>query len=176
MVEMSKEIVLGAGCFWCSEAAYSMIPGVLSTMPGYAGGTTPNPSYEQVCTGETGHAEVVRVEYDPSRISLDELLDIFVTIHDPTSLNRQDGDVGIQYRSIVLYSSEEDRERVKAYLAKVQKEFRLPLVTEVKPLEVFYPAEEYHRQYFKAHPTESYCRVVIAPKLKKVEKKARIKA
>ena len=170
---MSKEIFFGAGCFWCSEAAYSMIPGVVSTMPGYAGGTTPNPSYEQVCTGETGHAEVVRVEYDPARITLDALLDIFVTIHDPTSLNRQGGDVGSQYRSIVLYTSPEDGKQVKAYLDRVQKEFKRPLVTEVKALEAFYPAEEYHRQYFKQHPSESYCRIVIAPKLKKVEKKAK---
>jgi peptide-methionine (S)-S-oxide reductase len=176
MVEMTKEIVLGAGCFWCTEAAYSMIPGVVSTMPGYAGGTTPDPSYEQVCTGETGHAEVLKIEYDPARISLDALLDIFLTIHDPTSLNRQGGDIGSQYRSIILFSSSEDEEKVKSYLARVQKEFHRPLVTEVKPLQAFYPAEEYHRHYFKLHPTESYCRLVIAPKVKKVEKKAKMLA
>jgi len=175
MAESHREIVLGAGCFWCTEAAYSMIPGVVSTMPGYAGGTTRDPSYEQVCTGSTGHAEVVRVEYDPVRISLESLLDIFMTIHDPTSLNRQGGDVGTQYRSIIFYSDEEDHVRIDAYLRKVQKEFSRPLVTEVRRLEAFYPAEEYHRQYFRQHPTESYCRVVIAPKLKKVKKQVATK-
>lgn len=172
----NKEIVLGAGCFWCTEAAFSMIPGVISTMPGYAGGTTPNPSYEQVCTGETGHAEVLKIEYDPAKISLDALLDIFVTIHDPTSLNRQGGDIGTQYRSIVFYETDEDHDRIKTYLDRVQKEFKRPIVTEIKKLEAFFPAEEYHRQYFKQHPRESYCRLVIAPKIKKVEHKVQAKA
>lgn len=172
MAESRREIVLGAGCFWCTEAAYLMIPGVVSTMPGYAGGTTAHPSYEPVCTGSTGHAEVVRVEYDPGRVSLEALLDGFMAIHDPTSLNRQGGDVGTQYRSVILYSNEEDHARVEAYLRKAQKTFSRPLVTEVRRLEAFYPAEEYHRQYFKAHPNESYCRVVIAPKLEKVKTQA----
>ncbi len=166
----TRELVVGAGCFWCTEAAYSLLPGVVSTLPGYAGGTTPKPSYEQVCTGSTGHAEVVRLEYDPDRISLEALLDVFLTIHDPTSLNRQGGDVGTQYRSILLYSNEEDKPQIKAYLAKAQREYRRPIVTEVRRLEAFFPAEEYHRQYFKQHPEESYCQVVIAPKLAKVKK------
>lgn len=170
-----RELVVGAGCFWCTEAAYSLIPGVVSTLPGYAGGTTPNPSYEQVCTGATGHAEVVRLEYNPFKVSLEELLDVFLMIHDPTSLNRQGADVGTQYRSILFYSDEEDKQRIEAYLAKAQKEFRRPIVTEVKKLEAFYPAEEYHRQYFKQHPTEAYCQVVIAPKLAKVMKQVSVR-
>jgi peptide-methionine (S)-S-oxide reductase len=165
---MTSELVVGAGCFWCSEAAYGLIRGVVSIIPGYAGGTTPNPSYEQVCTGATGHAEVVRLEYDPGQVPIEDLLDVFLMIHDPTSLNRQGNDVGTQYRSILLYSNEEDRPRIEAYLAKAQQNYRRPIVTEVKKLEVFYPAEEYHRNYFKLHPKEAYCQVVIAPKIKKV--------
>jgi peptide-methionine (S)-S-oxide reductase len=163
---------LAGGCFWCLEAAFSELRGVDKVVSGYAGGHVPNPSYELVCTGTTGHAEVVQITFDPAVVSYDDLLHVFFTIHDPTTLNRQGGDVGTQYRSAIFYHSAAQKaaaERVMAELATT-KVWDDPLVTELAPLERFYPAEEYHRDYFRRNPTQAYCRAVIAPKVAKVRK------
>jgi peptide-methionine (S)-S-oxide reductase len=163
---------LAGGCFWCLEAAFSELRGVDKVVSGYAGGHVPNPSYELVCTGTTGHAEVVQITFDPAVVSYDDLLHVFFTIHDPTTLNRQGGDVGTQYRSAIFYHSAAQKaaaERVMAELATT-KLWDDPLVTELAPLERFYPAEEYHRDYFRRNPTQAYCRAVIAPKVAKVRK------
>lgn len=167
----SETIVLGGGCFWCTEAAFSLIQGVLSVVPGYAGGTTKNPTYEQVCEGDTGHAEVVRIEYYPEAVSLEKILDLFFTVHDPTQLNRQGGDVGTQYRSIILYSSEKQKALVEKHIEKIRGDYDAPLATEVKKLEKFYPAEEQHKDYYKKNPKQPYCVFVISPKLRKIKKK-----
>ena len=163
---------LAGGCFWCLEAAFSELRGVEQVVSGYAGGHVPNPSYELVCTGTTGHAEVVQITFDPAVVSYDDLLHVFFTIHDPTTLNRQGGDVGTQYRSAIFYHSAAQQtaaERVMAALA-VEQLWDDALVTELVPLEQFYPAEEYHRDYFLRNPTQGYCRAVIAPKVAKVRK------
>ena len=163
---------LAGGCFWCLEAAFSELKGVERVESGYTGGSVSNPSYEAVCTGKTGHAEVVQVTFDPAVISLSDLLHIFFTIHDPTTLNQQGGDVGTQYRSAVFYHSpaqKAETERVIAELA-AEKVWDDPIVTEVKPLDKFYPAEEYHRDYYSRNPNQGYCRAVIAPKVAKVRK------
>lgn len=163
---------LAGGCFWCLEAAFQQLKGVEQVQSGYAGGHVPNPSYEQVCTGTTGHAEVVQITFDPAVVSFDELLHVFFTIHDPTTLNRQGGDVGTQYRSAIFHHSPEQKataERVMGELAAEQV-WDDPIVTELKPLQAFYPAEEYHRDYFRRNPSQGYCRAVIAPKVAKVRK------
>lgn len=165
------EIVLGGGCFWCVEAAFGMVEGVTRVTPGYSGGTVPDPSYEGVCGGLTGHAEVVKVEYDPSTVTLEELLEVFFTVHDPTTLNRQGADVGTQYRSIILYTSEEQRAQVEGLLEELRTRYDRPVVTEVRELETFWPAEEYHRDYYRKNPRQPYCRVVIAPKLEKLARR-----
>jgi peptide-methionine (S)-S-oxide reductase len=159
---------LGGGCFWCIEAVFKRIDGVLSVTSGYAGGTAKNPSYEEVCGGATGHAEVVRISFDPEKISYGEILDIFWKAHDPTTPNRQGADVGTQYRSIILYDSEDQRRAAEESRKKEQSRMSARIVTEVKPLEAFYPAEDYHKDYYDTHGSEGYCRVVIAPKLKKL--------
>ena len=161
---------LGGGCFWCLEAVYRRIEGVVAVASGYAGGTVAHPTYEQVCGGRTGHAEVVQVEFDPSRVSYEEILDIFWRAHDPTTPDRQGADVGPQYRSIILTHGETQQaaaQRSKEALAASGR-FPDPIVTEIRPLEAFWPAENYHREYFDRHPTAGYCRVVIHPKLKKL--------
>lgn len=170
---MTKSIVLGGGCFWCTEAVYKMIKGIISIMPGYAGGTVAQPSYEAVCNGTTGHAEVVRVEYDPSIISFNDILTIFFASHNPTTMNRQGHDVGTQYRSIILYSTEEEKVEAEKFITELNNSAELgdPIVTEVKPLETFYEAEEYHRDYYAKHPEQAYCQSVINPKLAKVKEK-----
>jgi peptide-methionine (S)-S-oxide reductase len=163
---------LAGGCFWCLEAAFSELKGVVRVESGYTGGSVSNPSYEAVCTGKTGHAEVVQVTFDPAVLSFSDLLHIFFTIHDPTTLNQQGGDVGTQYRSAVFYHSpaqKTDTERVIAELA-AEKVWDDPIVTEVKPLDKFYPAEQYHRDYYRRNPNQGYCRAVIAPKVAKVRK------
>ncbi len=169
---MTEIAVFGGGCFWCTEAVYEDLKGVIAVMPGYAGGPDAPagrpPTYEAVCGGTTGHAEVVRIEFDPAVISYDDLLTVFFAVHDPTTLNRQGNDVGTQYRSIILYTNEEQKGRAEAFLAKLNEGGGAPAVTEVKPLSVFYPAEEYHRQYYKNNPTQGYCQFVINPKLEKV--------
>lgn len=165
----TERIVLGAGCFWCTEASFKLIRGVISTYPGYAGGHTPNPTYEQVCTGDTGHAEVLQVDYDPAVVTLDQLLDVYLTMHDPTSLNKQGSDEGTQYRSIVLYTTLEQEETVRRHLQQAGRNYRRPIVTQIERLKDFYPAEEYHKDYFQRHPNASYCAFVVRPKVEKVE-------
>lgn len=163
---------LGGGCFWCMEAVYQRVEGVTAVVSGYAGGTTPNPSYKQVCTGLTGHAEVCQITYDPTIISFDEILAIFWKIHDPTSLNKQGEDEGTQYRSVIFYHDEEQKKKATDYIAKLndEKVFRRKVVTEVAELTDFYRAEEYHQNYFQNHPEQAYCQSVIAPKVGKFEK------
>ena len=165
----TETIVLGGGCFWCTEAVFSEVRGVRSARPGYAGGTVPDPSYEAVCTGRTGHAEVVEVLFDPREISLHDLLVLFLTTHDPTTVDRQGPDVGSQYRSTILYARPEHRAVAEAVLREVAAAglWKRPLVTRLEPLTAFYPAEEYHRDYFRRHPEQAYCQAIIAPKVAK---------
>jgi methionine-S-sulfoxide reductase len=167
----TETIVFGGGCFWCTEAVFRLFDGVIDTMPGYAGGTTPNPTYDQVCDGYTGHAEVLKIDYDPKLIGIDKLLYVFFTMHDPTTLNRQGADVGTQYRSIILYGNDRQKEAAEKFIRSIQKEFRSPIVTELKRLDKFYPAEDYHRRYYDKNPGQGYCSVVIGPKIAKVKKK-----
>ncbi|MCY4576095.1 MAG: peptide-methionine (S)-S-oxide reductase MsrA [Chloroflexi bacterium] len=164
---------LGGGCFWCLEAVYELVNGVESVVSGYAGGHVVNPSYEQVCTGTTGHAEVTQVTYNPSVVSLSHILDIFFTIHDPTTLNRQGYDVGPQYRSIILYHDDEQKAEAEAAIKRVSEQglYRDPLVTQVEPLDIFYQAESYHQEYFRSNPGASYCQVIIEPKVAKFREK-----
>jgi peptide-methionine (S)-S-oxide reductase len=166
---MTKSIVFGSGCFWCSEAVFKVIGGVTSTQPGYSGGSVENPSYERVCDGDTGHAEVTKVEYDPEIISLSELLDVFFSMHDPTSLNRQGDDIGEQYRSVIFYSNDDDRSVITQKIEETQKDYSKKIVTAVEPLRNFYPAEEYHKDYFQKNPSRPYCKAVIAPKVNKIK-------
>jgi len=165
----TERATLGGGCFWCLEAVYTMVDGVRSVKSGYAGGHVPDPTYEQVCTGTTGHAEVVQVEFDPDRITYEELLEIFFGIHDPTTLNRQGADVGTQYRSAIFTHSDEQAVSAREVLAVIDRDgpWDDPLVTEIAPLGVFYPAEDYHDQYFRRNGGQPYCRAVIAPKVSK---------
>jgi peptide-methionine (S)-S-oxide reductase len=167
-----ERATLAGGCFWCLEAVYLEFKGVLGVQSGYAGGKRPNPTYEQVCSGATGHAEVVRVTYDPAIVSYKELLDVFFTIHDPTTLNRQGGDKGTQYRSAVFYESPEQQHIAQETITEftAAKVWDDPIVTEVAPLEKFWPAEEYHNDYFAQNPQNPYCAVVIAPKVSKARK------
>ena len=161
---------LGGGCFWCLEAVYQDLRGVESVVSGYAGGHVENPSYQQICTGTTGHAEVVQVAFDPAEVDFRDLLRIFFTIHDPTTLNRQGNDIGPQYRSAIFYHSESQREiAVKSKEAKDKSgEFPSPIVTEITAASTYYPAEEYHQDYYRLNKAEPYCRFVIAPKLDKL--------
>ncbi len=163
-----NQIVLGGGCFWCLEAVYQRIDGIESVVSGYAGGEVDNPTYEDVCTGRTGHAEVVLVTFNPEKISLKEVIALFWKAHDPTTVDRQGHDVGTQYRSAIYYSTEQQRRAAEESMADAGKEFSAPIVTEIAPLDRFYPAESYHQNYFNSHPFAGYCRVVIAPKLKKL--------
>jgi len=167
----TASLVLGGGCFWCTEAAYELLPGVKAVVSGYAGGETIKPSYEDICTGETGHAEVIRIDYDPAKVTLERVLEYFWDIHDPTTLNRQGADAGTQYRSTIMYADETQRIAAEASRAAAQKDFRDPIVTEIVPLKKFWPAEDYHQDYFRKNPHAGYCSVVIAPKVKKLEKK-----
>jgi peptide-methionine (S)-S-oxide reductase len=161
--------VLGGGCFWCLDAAFEQLPGVLKVTSGFAGGQTPDPTYEQVCTGRTGHAEVIRITYDPSKVSYGQLLDLFWKVHDPTTLNRQGADVGTQYRSIILTATPEEAAQAEASKKQAQAIYPDPIVTEIKPLTSFYPAEEYHQDYYRNNKDRNpYCQIVIAPKLKKL--------
>lgn len=161
--------VFGGGCFWCTEAAFQNLKGVISVLPGYSGGSTPNPTYEAVCSGKTGHAEVLKVEFNLNKISYNDLLTIFFATHDPTTLNRQGNDIGTQYRSLILYADENQKREAQKFIDKLnQKGERV--VTELKPLEKFYGAEEYHRNYYMKNPNKSYCQLVINPKLEKLRK------
>ncbi len=163
---------LGGGCFWCTEEVLSELQGVESVMPGYSGGSVPDPSYEDVCEGDTGHAEVVQVVFDPRVLSFDDLLRIFFSVHDPTTLNRQGNDTGTQYRSIILYHSPEQKASAEKVMREVEKEqlWDDPLVTQLEPFLAFFPAEEYHRNYYKRNPGQGYCRAIIAPKVAKFRK------
>ena len=160
---------LAGGCFWCLEAVYDELKGVVSVESGYAGGKAANPSYELVCTGKTGHAEAVRITYDPAIISYKDLLDVFFSIHDPTTLNRQGADVGTQYRSAIFYHTPEQKAEAEKVMAEITaaRLWPKPLVTEVTPLTNFYEAEDYHQEYFRRNPGQGYCRLVIAPKVAK---------
>lgn len=168
-----QTVAFGAGCFWCSEAAFTQLKGVTKVDSGYAGGAKKNPTYDQVCTGTTGHAEVVRVEYNPEIISLSDLLSVFFTIHDPTTYNRQGADIGTQYRSIVLYTNVDQKNLIKKYIAGLahQKLWNGPIVTEIEPLADFYHAESDHYRYYEINKDSRYCQVVIDPKLAKLRQK-----
>ena len=164
----TETATIGGGCFWCAEAVFQRIPGVKSVVSGFAGGTVANPSYEQVCTGTTGHAEVIQLKFDPSVLSYDKVLEIFWEAHDPTTLNRQGNDSGTQYRSIILYSDDTQKKAAEASKAKAAKNFKAPIVTEIVPLKAFYPAEDYHQNYYNSNKNQGYCQFVITPKLKKL--------
>ena len=163
---------LGGGCFWCLEAAFELLDGVEEVVPGYAGGHVAGPTYEQVCGGKTGHAEVVRVTYDPANIGFEELLEVFFAVHDPTTKDRQGADVGPQYRSVILAHDEEQRRTALAVIARLQDAgtWAAPVVTRVEPMGEFYPAEAYHRGYFRRNPANGYCAAVIAPKVAKLRR------
>lgn len=162
----------GSGCFWCSEAVFQRLKGVKSAVSGYTGGTTENPSYEDVSTGRTGHAEVIQVTFDPAQISFDDLLKVFWQTHDPTTLNQQGHDVGTQYRSAVFYHTDEQRKVAEQYKQQLDasKAFARPIVTEITPFKKFFPAEKYHQNYFNLNPQQSYCQFVIRPKVEKFNK------
>jgi peptide-methionine (S)-S-oxide reductase len=160
--------ILGGGCFWCLEAVYERFVGVKSVVSGYAGGSTPDPTYEQVCTGTTGHAEVVEIEFDPAVIGYERILEIFWKAHDPSSLNRQGADVGTQYRSIILYRDEAQRVAAEKSREQAAKQFERPIVTEIASLKAFYRAEDYHQDYYAKNPFAGYCTFVIRPKLQKL--------
>lgn len=158
----------GGGCFWCGEAVFQRVPGVKSVVSGFAGGTTPNPSYEQVCAGDTGHAEVIQIKFDPSVISYQKILEVFFEEHDPTTLNRQGADAGTQYRSIILYSNDDQKKIAEQAKADAAKQHTQPIVTQIVPLTAFYPAEDYHQNYYNLNKTQGYCQFVIRPKLRKL--------
>lgn len=168
-----QSVVLGGGCFWCTEAFFQQLKGVVKVTPGYAGGQTLKPNYDQVVGGKTGHAEVVKVEFEPSVISLKDLLEVFFELHDPTSLNKQDYDVGNMYRSLILYSNPEQKTEAEKYIETSVKsgKYQKPIVTEVKPLIDFYPAEKEHQNYYLNNAAQPYCQIIISPKLIKLRKK-----
>ncbi|MDP2227193.1 MAG: peptide-methionine (S)-S-oxide reductase MsrA [Moraxellaceae bacterium] len=168
-----QKALLGGGCFWCLDAVFREVNGVTSVVSGYAGGARPNPTYEQICTGATGHAEVVELTFDGDLISFRELLGIFFAIHDPTTLNRQGNDIGTQYRSVIFYGDAEQEEIAREVVAALEsgRIFAAPVVTEISPAPVFWPAEAYHQNYFALHPAQGYCQIVIAPKLAKFRQK-----
>ncbi|RMF10353.1 MAG: peptide-methionine (S)-S-oxide reductase [Candidatus Neomarinimicrobiota bacterium] len=168
---VTREAYFGGGCFWCLEAMFEKVRGVVDVTNGYAGGQTPDPTYQEVCSDRTGHAEVVRITYDPRKITYDQLLDLFWQSHDPTTVDRQGADVGSQYRSIILTTTDEEQRLAEAAIRTVNASGRFPrpVVTEVKPLDRFYPAEDYHQDYFQKHPDVPYCVFVIQPKLEKFE-------
>lgn len=161
--------VFGGGCFWCMEAVFENLPGIVRITSGFAGGITPHPTYDQVCTGRTGHAEAIEITYNPAKVSYNQLLDLFWRAHDPTTLNRQGADSGTQYRSIILTTSPDQASEAETSKKKAQAQFPDPIVTEIKPLTDFYPAESYHQNYYQQNKDRNpYCQVVIAPKLKKL--------
>jgi len=170
-------VTFGSGCFWCTEAVFQQLKGVTSVVSGYAGGHVENPSYEQVTTGRTGHAEVCQIQFDSEQISFEDLLEVFFDTHDPTTLNRQGNDIGTQYRSVIFYHNAEQKkiaERVKEELDR-SGTWKNPIVTEIVPFEAFYKAEDYHQNYYRSNPNQGYCRMVIAPKLNKFEKVFKLK-
>ena len=169
---MEKEtIVLGGGCFWCTEAVFLKLKGIYSVEPGYTGGKVRNPTYEQVSAGNTGHIEVIQVEYDPHKLAFEEILQVFFATHDPTTPNRQGSDVGPQYHSAIFFTTERQKEKAEHYIKVVGRMYTSPIVTFVKPLGTFYKAEDYHQNYYENHKDAGYCQVVIEPKIEKVETK-----
>lgn len=167
--EKTQIAILGGGCFWCTEAVFELLEGVESVVSGYAGGANPNPTYEQICTGNSGHAEVIKISFNPSKISYEQLLETFGECHDPTTLNRQGADTGTQYRSTIMYVNEEQKKWAEAWKSKLGSELADPVVTEIVASPVFYPAEEYHQDYFRRNPNQGYCAFIIRPKLKKLK-------
>ena len=167
MANTSDSIVLGGGCFWCLEGAFKTLPGVLEVVSGYSGGSVENPSYEEVCTGETGHAEVVQVVFDPGVVELHRLLELFFIVHDPTTRDRQGADIGPQYRSIILYDNESQRRIAEAVIAETEARLGARTTTELAPLARFWKAEDYHQDFFAKNPNYGYCRAVVAPKVRK---------
>jgi peptide-methionine (S)-S-oxide reductase len=172
MPQNTKVIVFGGGCFWCTEAVFRMLKGVVSVIPGYAGGEQVKPTYEEVSSGETEHAEVIRIDYDPNMVNFSDLLTVFFVTHDPTSVDQQGSDVGSQYRSCILYTDNDQREGIQKFIEEINASEKLgrPVITEVEPLKDFYPAEEYHREYYARNPMKAYCQLVIQPKLRKLRK------
>lgn len=170
-MENSETAIFGGGCFWCTEAIFQNLKGVETVLPGYSGGHAPNPTYEQVCEGGTGHAEVTKIEFDPTIIKFEVLLEVFFATHDPTTLNRQGGDVGEQYRSVIFYTTPQQKQIAENYIKGAQKDFASPIVTQLLPFDKFYEAENYHQNYFAKNPGKAYCQVVINPKLEKFKKK-----
>lgn len=161
------QIILGGGCFWCTEAAFKEIEGVEKVTSGYAGGDTENPTYREVCSGETGHAEVIKIEYDEEKMGLEKILEFFFRIHDPTTEDREGPDIGSQYRSIILYENGEQKENVEAFIQSIKEDYQDEIVTEIKPLEKFYRAEEKHQDYFDKNPNDAYCNIHAGPKVEK---------
>lgn len=166
-----KEIVIGGGCFWCTEAIFESFKGIISAESGYSGGTIPNPTYKQICTGNTGHAEVIKITYDPNIISLADILRLHFLTHDPTSLNRQGADVGTQYRSVIYYANEDEKKTAIKIMSEMKSEFTQPIVTEISPLGPYYKAEDYHQNYYELNKNQPYCAAVISPKLRKLKEK-----
>ena len=169
-INKTELATLGGGCFWCLEGCFEIIPGVKAVTSGYSDGPKDNPTYKEVCGGDTGHAEVVQIEYDPAVVSYDKLLETFWQIHDPTTLNRQGHDTGTQYRSIILYHSDAQKAAAEKSKAEAQKELSKPIVTQIVPLKKFWPAEAYHQDYFRNNSNQGYCQMVVRPKVEKVEK------
>lgn len=167
----NRELIVGGGCFWCTEAVFELLKGVSDVESGYANGETFEPSYTEICTGETGHAEVIKITYDDTVITVDTLLDIFFVVHDPTTLNRQGADRGTQYRSTILYEDEETKEAAIAALEAAQANYKDPIVTTIEPLKCYYKAEAYHQDYYRQNPMQGYCMAVIPPKLAKLKAK-----
>ena len=167
MHQQTEVAVFGGGCFWCLAAVYAEVRGVMGVASGYSGGSLPDPTYEQVCAGDTGHAEVVRLEFDPAVIAYHDLLEIFFTLHDPTTLNRQGNDVGTQFRSVIFYQSAEQESVARKVLAEMAGVWDAPIVTELAPAQPYYRAEDYHQNYFEQHPLQGYCAFVVAPKMEK---------
>jgi peptide-methionine (S)-S-oxide reductase len=165
----TESLVLGGGCFWCTEAAYEILPGVKDVVSGYAGGHVPNPTYEQIGTKKTGHAEVIKIDYDPAVVPLEKLLDYFWHVHNPTQVGGQGNDIGPQYRSVILYADAAQKAAAEKSKAKAAAEFRDPITTEIAALERFWVAEDYHQDYFRLNPNAGYCAYVIAPKVKKLK-------
>ena len=172
MDKQIKTVILGGGCFWCVEAVFKMLKGIISVSPGYAGGVKENPTYDEVSSGTTGHAEVAKIEYDPDIIFYNDLLTVFFASHDPTTLNRQGNDIGPQYRSIIFYSDDGQKNEAEEFIKNLNNSSKegAPVVTEVRPLEKFYEAENYHKNYYENHKEAPYCQIVINPKLEKVKK------
>ena len=173
MNETKNDIaVFAGGCFWCTEAVFGELRGVRSVVSGYTGGTTNNPTYEQVCSGSTGHAEAIKIDFDPGQVSFRDLMTVFFATHDPTTLNRQGNDAGTQYRSAILYANEEQKQQAEAFIKELEvaKTYKNPIVTSLEPLREFYPAEDYHQNFFANNPYQPYCQYTIPPKLNKLHK------